>query len=114
MKFIAKLDFFFESLNKSFSVLSGILIIYIMASVSTSVFYRYYLGIANTWVLETCEFAILYITFLSATWVLKKEGHVNMDIVVARLRMKTQDLIYSITSIFWGLLQIVWVNFNEK
>jgi len=67
--------------------------------------------------MEVSEYIILYITFLVGAWVLKQEGHVKVEIVLAQFHLKTQSLINIITSIccsvacliltFYGL-RVTW------
>ena len=44
------------------------------------------------WVIEISEYLLVYMTFLAAAWVLKKEGHVAVDLFTARLKPKTQAI----------------------
>ena len=121
MSFLKRLDTIFNRTIDVLAFFSGFLVLFSMLSVSLSVFARYFFGYTTTWVLELNEFALLYITFLSATWVLRKERHVIMDIVVMRFRLRRQRVINLITSIFcsivcfcimWFGARIVWQHFQ--
>jgi len=63
------------------------------------VIWRYFLNRPLKGVTELAGYSLLYITFLGAAWLLKKEGHVKMDIVLNQLMPKNQALINAITSI---------------
>jgi len=52
-----------------------------------------------TWVVEFTEYSLLYITFLCAPWVLKKERHVKIDVLLKKLSKKNEALLNSISSL---------------
>ena len=70
-----------------------------MLSVCADVTLRYLFKRPLTWVLEGTEYALLYITFLVAAWLLKREGHVTVDIVPNRLEPKSRAILNFATSI---------------
>lgn len=117
MNFFKRLNTFFDKTVDVLAFFSGFLVLFSMLSVSLSVMARYFLGYTTTWVLELNEFALLYITFLSAAWVLRIERHVIMDIVIQRLQLKRQRILNLITStlcsavclcIMWFGVRLVW------
>ena len=75
-----------------------------MLAVSTDVIMRYWLARPSLWVGEVAEVALLYITFLAAAWVLRKERHTSMDIVLTRLNPRNQAILNTITSIISALI----------
>jgi TRAP-type C4-dicarboxylate transport system permease small subunit len=79
------------------------LLIFVTLSVLTEVFMRYFLRHPLLWVVDIGEYILLWITFLSAAWVLKREGHVRMDLVVSHLSPRAQTLLNIITS-FMGVV----------
>lgn len=98
-------------------IFAGILLIFSMLSISIAVISRYLLGRPMGWVVEISEYSLVYITFLVAAWVLKREGHVKMDLVLNRLNARTQVMINIITSVisaivcfilFWYGVRVTW------
>jgi TRAP-type C4-dicarboxylate transport system permease small subunit len=87
-----------------------VLLFLMMISVCWEVFSRYFLGRGTTWVIEFSEYAILYMTFLGTAWLLREDGHVEMDIVVNALQPRTQRILRSITSLMCALvcLLLTW------
>ena len=84
---------------------------------------RYFLNRPQAWVLEYAEFGIVWFTFLSAAWILKREGHVKVDILVNQLSRRNQALLGSITSIIGVILcfsltvygvQVTWYSFQKN
>ncbi|WP_347312082.1 TRAP transporter small permease [Defluviimonas sp. SAOS-178_SWC] len=57
--------------------------IFIMLIICTKVAMRYFFGTGIVGIDQISGTAMLYIAFLSAAWVLKKESHVTIDIVLA-------------------------------
>lgn len=67
------------------AVFSAACIAFIALSISCEVIARYFLHRPLRWTVEISEYLQIYFAFLSAAWVLRKKGHVNLDIVVGRL-----------------------------
>ena len=100
-----------DRLIDGFMVLAGILFWVQMLIVNIEVFSRYFLT-PTIWVAEISSIIILWICFLVAAWVLRKDAHVRMDLVLQRLRPKTQALVNSITY-FTGtvvMLIVAWAS----
>ena len=81
------------------AIIAAFLLAFIMLSVCGDVFMRYFLSKPMLWVTEITEYCLLWITFLSTAWVLKKEGHVVMDLAVERLKPENRAMASIITSV---------------
>lgn len=46
---------------------------------------RYFLRSPTSWAVDLSEYALLWVVFLAAPWVLREEEHIKMDIVVDRV-----------------------------
>ena len=68
---------------------------------------RYFLKMPQVWVVEITEYTLLVITFLGTAWVLKREGHVKVDLVLNRLKPRAQAFINIITSVVSALVLLV-------
>jgi TRAP-type C4-dicarboxylate transport system permease small subunit len=77
--------------------LGDVILMFLMLSVCADVILRYFFNRPQAWVVEISEYLLLYITFLGAAWVLKNEGHVIVDILIARVSPTTR-LIFGIIS----------------
>jgi len=98
MRLVKKLTSFFDRILVLMTILAGILLVFAMLIISGAVASRYFLGRPIGWVIEISEYIILFVTFLVAAWVLKREEHVKMDIVLNQLNPRTQSMINVITS----------------
>ena len=90
---------------------AGMVILFLMMiAVCWEVFSRYLLGRGTLWVIELSEYGLLFMTFLGSAWVLKNEGHVEMDVVVTALKPKTRRSLRLVTSIACAIvcLSLAW------
>jgi TRAP-type C4-dicarboxylate transport system permease small subunit len=94
-----KIGAFFDRIIDLLAFLAGVLVILAMVAVCAEVVMRYFLNSPLIWVSETTEIALLFIAFLGTAWLLKKEGHVKVDIVLARVNPRAQALLGIISSI---------------
>jgi len=94
---ISKIARLFDRINDIFAVLAAAIILFVMLAVGTEVVMRSFFGHVTKWVLEYSEYSLLFVTFLGATWVLKRGRHVRMDIIVRLFSKKTQSLFNFIT-----------------
>lgn len=79
---------------------------------STELFMRYFFNRPQIWAVEITEYAMLYITFLGTTWLLREEGHVRLDILLIFLKARSQALLNSITSLLGVIVCSVLVFFG--
>lgn len=89
--------------------LAGILIIFIMLSVSVNVLMRYVLDKPLSWVIELNEYALLYITFLASAWVARKDAHVKVDIVMNWVGPKAKTVLTLISALICFIVMVVIV-----
>lgn len=121
MNLIKKFTSFFDRIINFMAVLAGILLLFSILSITLEVTLRYFLDRPIGWVIEISEYTLLYITFLVAAWVLKKEGHVRMDVVLNWLNPKIQSVMNMITSgisaivcfiLTWYGIKVTWELFE--
>ena len=100
---------------------AGGVIAFITLLICATVFIRYLAGGAIKWALPVSELCLLFIAFLGTTWVLKREGHVKMDLVLDQLKPRNQAMLNIVTSaiatisclvITWYSTQATWNNFQ--
>ena len=83
---------FFDRINKVFATIGGILLLFIMATISYGSITRS-LGLPSPiWIVQVNEYCLVWVTFLAAAWVLAKDGHVRVDMVFSRLSNKGKIL----------------------
>jgi len=95
-----------DRLNEAIMVLAGILLWGQMVIVNIEIFSRYF-GRPTTWVAEISSILILWIPFMIGGWVLRKEAHVKMDLLIEHLSPRSQALINFITSLIGVIVMFI-------
>lgn len=122
MKLLTKITAIFDGTIDFLALLAAMLLAFIMLGTVTEVAVRYLLGGSIKWMMETVEYSLLFITFLAAAWLLRSEGHVIMDVIINRLKPRTQAQTNMITSILgmviclvvaWYGAEVTWSNFQR-
>ena len=123
MKLITKATNIFDRSLDVTALLAGVLLIYIMLAITNEIIIRSFLGRTMIALMEISEYALLYITFLGAAWVLRREGHVRMDLVISRLNPRAQIMLNIITAglgaiafliITWYGIKVTWFLFETN
>jgi TRAP-type C4-dicarboxylate transport system permease small subunit len=93
-----------------FAFLASLIITAMIGVLFYEVFMRYVIRRPPPWAWEICECMLLLITFLGAAWLLRRKGHVSVDIVCSRLHKKTRTVVGALTSILGMVicLLITW------
>lgn len=89
-----------------FVFLAGLLLWGQMIIVNIEVVSRY-LGHPTTWVSEISSIMILWIPFMVAAWILKRDGHVRMDLLIQRISQKSQVVLNMITSAIGVVVMLI-------
>lgn len=89
------------------AVIAAVLIVLIALAIIFEVVMRYFFNKPTIWTVEVSRFALVYITFLGAAWVLKEDGHVKIDMLLNRISPRSQALLNAITSIIAALVCII-------
>ena len=110
MKLGRKVISVFDKTSGGAAFFAASLLVVIMITVFISVVMRYFLGESIPWVIGYCEVGLVYITFFAAAWVLKREGHVKVDLILSRLGPKSQSSLGILSSTVGAIicLPIVW------
>jgi len=95
-----------DRLNEAIMVLAGILLWGQMVIVNIEIVSRYF-GRPTTWVAETSSILILWIPFMIGGWVLRREAHVKMDLLIEHLSPRIQALINFITSLIGVIVMFI-------
>ena len=120
MKLVTKAVAIFDRTLDVSVILASALLAFTLLSICAEVVLRYFFGSPLSWVVEISEMNLLYITFLAAAWVLRRKGHVKIDLLLNRLKPRTQALLGIIISIIgaivfmfliWYGAQVTWDNF---
>ena len=114
MKFLVKLSTIFDHTLDLSATGGFVLLAIMMFSVCFEILVRNILGRSQLWLMEINEIFLLYITFLAAAWVLRREGHVKMDLLLSRLDPRVQTIVNIITSIIGIVICFVFTWYGAK
>jgi TRAP-type C4-dicarboxylate transport system permease small subunit len=87
----------FDTIIDGFAAIAGLLLVAMMLLVCCSVVMRYILHLPVGWVVEVCEFGLLFITFFGTAWLLKKNGHIKVDLLTSSLSPAIRKVLFRAT-----------------
>lgn len=88
--------------------------VFITLSVCLEVLLRYGFNSPLSWVVEVSEYALLWITFLGASWVLRNGGHVRVDILLQYLSPSALRICGLVSSASGALTSLVLIVFGTN
>ena len=109
MKLSGKVTGVFDRTLDAFSIIAGVLLVAIMLAVSIKVFFRYFLHTGIAGIDEIAEILMLYLTFLGAAWLLRRGGHITIDLLFVRFKPKTQAWLNVTTSVLGIIISLILV-----
>jgi len=80
----------FDRIIDFMAFLAGVLLVGAVLIVCFEIWMRYFARKPQVWTVEVCEYILFAIAFLGAPWLLKKGGHVSIDIIAAQMGTKAQ------------------------
>jgi C4-dicarboxylate transporter, DctQ subunit len=91
-----------DRFNSFLALFSGLILIVITLLICIEVASRTFLDISNNWLVELSEISLLYVTFLSAAWVLARDKHVSIDLLINHMNQSTAKYIEITFSLLAG------------
>lgn len=111
-----------DQISKMLGVIPAILLLFIVFSTSFNIFARY-LGFGGLmWGVQFTEYSLLWMTLLGATWLLKRNKHVTVDIITSLLNERAMayfNLAHSIMGFavcvvfFWYGAVVTWGQYQR-
>ena len=102
----------FDLIVNTGAVLAAVLLIAIMLATTIKIVFRYGLDEGLLGVDQLSGTMLLYITFLGAAWVLRREEHVTIDVLLGALRPQTQRSLRLLCSMLGALICFCLVVFG--
>ncbi len=94
---------FFDKLLDAMAGLAGVILVFITAAVCYTIGMRFLFKQTTIWIMPVTEYALLWIVFLGATWLLREGGHITTDVIYVHLREKSKLYLDFVTSVVGGL-----------
>ena len=102
----------FDKLLNVMAVLAGVILVFIVGAVCYTIGMRYFFKQTTIWIMQTTEYALLWIVFLATTWLLREGGHITTDIIYSHLSNKTRLYLDAVMFIIGGLACAVMLYFR--
>ena len=93
---------------------AGVLLLFVTAGTCVDVILRYSFNRPIHWMLEITEYAMLYIPFLGAAFVLKEEGHIRIDLVITFFSERLRGWLNVVTSFVGGVVMGTYTWFGAQ
>jgi TRAP-type C4-dicarboxylate transport system permease small subunit len=108
MRLLFGLTTVFDKAVSALAILGGLLLVFVMLAINFGVVTRYFFRSPHAWVSEITSMSLVYITFLATTWVLRKDGHVIMDVVALVLTPRSKSILDSVTSFICSIMFLLF------
>jgi C4-dicarboxylate transporter, DctQ subunit len=105
--------FFFDKAIEGMAALAGVILLFITAAVCYTIGMRFLFTKTTIWIMQTTEYALLWIVFLATTWLLREGGHVITEIVYAHLNTKTRRSLDCVMFVVGGITCAIMVYFGS-
>src|SRR5512139_3285694 len=80
----------FDKILIIMAALAGVILVFITAAVCYTIGMRYLFTKTTIWLMQTTEYALLWIVFLGTTWLLRERGHITTDVIYTHLGEKAK------------------------
>jgi C4-dicarboxylate transporter, DctQ subunit len=102
----------FDKLIEVMAALAGGILVFIAAAVCYTIGMRFLFTRTTIWIMQTTEYALLWIVFLATTWLLRERGHITTDIIYTHLNNKTKQYLDCIMFVIGGFACVVMIYFS--
>jgi len=93
----------FDKLLDILAAIAGIILVFICIAVCYTIGMRYLFSKTTIWVMQTTEYALLWILFFGTTWLLREGGHITTDIIHSHLNENVRKWLDTIMFIASGI-----------
>ncbi len=80
----------FDTVLDAMAAVAGVILVFISAAVCYTIGMRFFFTKTTIWLMQTTEYALLWIVFLATTWLLREGGHITTDIIYGVLDTRTK------------------------
>lgn len=109
-----KFNAIFDHLINVLAFIAGSFIFIMMWIECYEIVARYFFKRPTVWSVEFCEYMLFLLAFLGTTWVLKKKAHINVTILVERLKPRIQTYCNLFSSFIGILISLIIFWFSLK
>ena len=99
-------------INKIFIFFASVMMAGLMTVVCIDMALRYFFSSPLIWGTEVTEILLLYITFLGAGWVLHKDAHVVIDVIISHVEEKKRKWLNGISYFLIGIVSAILIYYG--
>jgi C4-dicarboxylate transporter, DctQ subunit len=107
MKIIYNLGKIYDRINNILATITICLVIFMIVTITIDVVGRFFFNSPLVWEAEINENVILFMTFFAAAWVLRQDGHVNVELVTSRLTGRSKKIVILLNCIIGIILCLI-------
>ena len=104
--------YLFDRLLDAMAALAGVILVFITAAVCYTIGMRFLFTKTTIWIMQTTEYALLWIVFLATTWLLRERGHITTDLIYTHLNKNAKCYLDCIMFVIGGLACAIMVYFG--
>jgi C4-dicarboxylate transporter DctQ subunit len=93
----------FDKTLDSLAYFAAFILGFMALAVTLQIVTRYFFNTPWLWPIEVTQYCQVWITFLCAAWILRKDGHVIVDFLPNMLKPRSKVLLYTVLS-FLGIM----------
>jgi len=102
----------FDRATEMMAALAGIILVFIVGAVCYTIGMRFLFTKTTIWIMQTTEYALVWIVFLGTTWLLREKGHITTDIIYTHLNERSKACFDLVMWVIGGLVCAVMVLFG--
>jgi TRAP-type C4-dicarboxylate transport system permease small subunit len=103
---------FFDRMIDFMALLAGAILVFITGAVCYTIGMRYLFTKTTIWIMQTTEYALLWIVFLATTWLLRERGHITTDVIYAHLNERAKGYLDCTMFVIGGVACAIMVYFG--
>lgn len=107
--FIEKIS---KTINRGFLFVASINMGALVVIICLDLTLRYFFNSPLLWATEVTEISLLYITFLGTAWVLREDGHVVIDVFIAKATGKKKNILRMISYTIVGIVSAILIYYG--
>jgi TRAP-type C4-dicarboxylate transport system permease small subunit len=110
----SKVVLLFDRILAAGAVFAGLMVFFMMLSVCYDVVSRYFFNAPTVWADEISSVFLLFTPFFVGAWLLKRDGHVKMDLVVSFASPRTQLILEIAVSLIIAQISAIFIYYGSK
>lgn len=112
--FIVRVGIVFDAILDLGMVIGSVSVFFLMVIVCYDVVARYFFNAPTIWVSEISSILLLFLPFLAGGWIMRKDGHVKMDLVLNMMEPRTKTVFNIAAILITALTSLILMYYGTK